>query len=188
LTVSRLLCRLLGAKLRHAREARGLVLKDVEKASGISATHISEIERAKTAPTLQLLERLAKVLETPIDVLLELPPVDAHRVRPAGLRRILKTEDGTATLEYLCRSQFTPSYTLRRIRFAAEAVLRGGEPPTEDLIIVKRGRIGVTVDDEEFTLSSETGLHCLARNKIVISNAPPGEAVFLWASCSACDY
>ncbi len=52
----------LGRRLKRTRESQKLTLKLVESESGISATHISEIERGKTTPTLKALLRLAGAL------------------------------------------------------------------------------------------------------------------------------
>ncbi|MFZ5755132.1 MAG: helix-turn-helix domain-containing protein [Bacillota bacterium] len=56
----------LGAELRQLREAKGLTLMELGNLSGVSYTHISEIERGKTCASLKTLEKLAKVLEVPI--------------------------------------------------------------------------------------------------------------------------
>ena len=52
-----------GRRVRLARFRRDLTLKDVAARSGMSATHISEIERGKTSPTIGALERIAGALE-----------------------------------------------------------------------------------------------------------------------------
>ena len=52
----------LGRRIKRVRESRQLTLKVVEAAAGISATHISEIERGKSAPTVGVLVRLARAL------------------------------------------------------------------------------------------------------------------------------
>lgn len=52
----------LGRRIKKAREARQLTLKAVEADAGISATHISEIERGKTSPTVGALLRIARAL------------------------------------------------------------------------------------------------------------------------------
>ena len=52
----------LGKRIKKAREAKHLTLKTVEASARISATHISEIERGKTSPTLGALLRLANAL------------------------------------------------------------------------------------------------------------------------------
>ena len=42
----------LGNRIRLVRKQRAYTLKDLERVSGFSATHISEIERGKTLPTI----------------------------------------------------------------------------------------------------------------------------------------
>lgn len=52
----------LGTRLRAVRKERGLTLKELERVSGFSATHISEIERGKTSPTIGALIRISHAL------------------------------------------------------------------------------------------------------------------------------
>jgi len=52
----------LGQRLRIARFERNLTLKEVAKRCGMSATHISEVERGKTSPTIGALQRIAGAL------------------------------------------------------------------------------------------------------------------------------
>ncbi len=51
-----------GERLRLARFKKDMTLKEVAARSGMSATHISEIERGKTSPTIGALQRIAKAL------------------------------------------------------------------------------------------------------------------------------
>jgi transcriptional regulator with XRE-family HTH domain len=52
----------LGKRIKRTREAKHLTLKSIEATAKISATHISEIERGKTSPTLGALLRIAAAL------------------------------------------------------------------------------------------------------------------------------
>jgi transcriptional regulator with XRE-family HTH domain len=52
----------LGKRMKRLREAKHLTLKNIEAEAGISATHISEIERGKTSPTLGALIRISQAL------------------------------------------------------------------------------------------------------------------------------
>jgi transcriptional regulator with XRE-family HTH domain len=52
----------LGRRLRVARFERDLTLKEVAARCGMSATHISEVERGKTSPTIGALQRIADAL------------------------------------------------------------------------------------------------------------------------------
>ncbi len=52
-----------GRRVRMARFRRDMTLKEVATRSGMSATHISEIERGKTSPTIGALQRIASALD-----------------------------------------------------------------------------------------------------------------------------
>jgi len=52
----------IGKRIKKVREEQHLTLKNVEAKAGISATHISEIERGKTSPTIGALVRIAEAL------------------------------------------------------------------------------------------------------------------------------
>ena len=52
----------LGRRLRVARFERNMTLKEVASRCGMSATHISEVERGKTSPTIGALQRIASAL------------------------------------------------------------------------------------------------------------------------------
>ncbi|MBD3368593.1 MAG: helix-turn-helix domain-containing protein [Candidatus Eisenbacteria bacterium] len=74
----------LGQRLRIARFERNLTLKEVAARCGMSATHISEVERGKTSPTIGALERIAGALgENPAYFVQDddLPKVEVTRLR-----------------------------------------------------------------------------------------------------------
>lgn len=54
---------LVGTRIRQARIGQRKTLKDVEATSGFSSTHISEIERGRTSPTIGALIRIAHALD-----------------------------------------------------------------------------------------------------------------------------
>ena len=55
-----------GAQLLLMRQERGLSLRGLAKACGLSVNAISRIERGESSPTVTSLQRLAKTLEVPI--------------------------------------------------------------------------------------------------------------------------
>jgi transcriptional regulator with XRE-family HTH domain len=61
----------LGKRLREERVRRSFTLKQVEGKSGVSATHISQIERGITWPTVNALGKIAGALEMNISFFLE---------------------------------------------------------------------------------------------------------------------
>ena len=57
----------LGSEARQVRKARGLTLKDVSRASGISLSHLSGIERGASTPSMATLQALARALDVTPD-------------------------------------------------------------------------------------------------------------------------
>lgn len=81
----------LGRRLRTARFERNLTLKEVARRSGMSATHISEVERGRTSPTIGALQRIAAALgESP-----------ATFVREDGLPRVALTRKSERETYYV---------------------------------------------------------------------------------------
>ncbi|MFN8548015.1 MAG: XRE family transcriptional regulator [Candidatus Eisenbacteria bacterium] len=52
-----------GSRIRQVRTQQNKTLREVESASGFSSTHISEIERGRTCPTIGALIQIAHALE-----------------------------------------------------------------------------------------------------------------------------
>jgi len=61
----------LGRRVRKLRLELRLTLKQVEEVSGLSATHLSEIERGRTSPTIGALIRIARALGKDASYLIE---------------------------------------------------------------------------------------------------------------------
>jgi transcriptional regulator with XRE-family HTH domain len=59
----------IGAQLKRERLLRGLRLKDVAEATGLSKSLISKIENNKASPSLSTLHRVAKALSTSVSAL-----------------------------------------------------------------------------------------------------------------------
>lgn len=99
----------LGHRLRMARFEKGLTLKDVARLSGMSATHISEVERGKTSPTIGALQRITGALgENP-----------AHFVREENIPRMRFTRVDDQRVAFNIDSKGRPGEFL---------VLSGGLP------------------------------------------------------------
>jgi transcriptional regulator with XRE-family HTH domain len=72
----------LGQRVRDVRHQRGMTLRELDRLAGLSATHISEIERGKTSPTIGALIRIAAALGCEVAYFVEpeaLPEVSITR-------------------------------------------------------------------------------------------------------------
>ena len=95
----------IGARLRHARRVKGLLIKDLAQQVGVSISLISKYENDKLLPPLTVLHALVTALETNIGALFEPNWTGADYVSRAGSRpRIAAGGDGESagvTLERL---------------------------------------------------------------------------------------
>lgn len=55
--------------IRYLRKQRGMTLKELSAATGITAAHLSLIERDKRDPSIQTLNKISKALEVDTEVL-----------------------------------------------------------------------------------------------------------------------
>lgn len=60
-----------GRQLEQARTSRAWSLRDAEKASGVSNSYISQIERGDVEPSPDVLRKLAEAYSVPFAVLME---------------------------------------------------------------------------------------------------------------------
>lgn len=91
----------LGRRIKKTREEKHQTLKSIEAAAGISATHISEIERGKTSPTLGALLRISRALGRDPAYFLEEEDLGTVSVVTMENRLRESLPDGAGTLERL---------------------------------------------------------------------------------------
>jgi quercetin dioxygenase-like cupin family protein len=130
----------LGERIKQLRLAQNLTLKQVGEKAKVSATHLSEIERGKTSPTVGALVRIARALgqEPARMVSDEQAPVVAftrraeRRVWTSGLLTLSSLSPGIAPHEIsmleiaLPAGQTTPAAVPGDAGEALAVVLEGG--------------------------------------------------------------
>ncbi len=75
-----------GMRIRNVRQQQHKTLRDVESASGFSSTHISEIERGRTSPTIGALIQIAHALDKDPSYFIEERELDEIRVTTMNQR------------------------------------------------------------------------------------------------------
>jgi transcriptional regulator with XRE-family HTH domain len=84
---------MLGARLRAIRKQQGDTLADVGAQTGLSVSFLSDIERGRTRPSLDTLEKLATYYQLSINDLLEGVDADtlgSNRGYPPGFEEFLR--------------------------------------------------------------------------------------------------
>jgi transcriptional regulator with XRE-family HTH domain len=187
---------LVGTRLRQTRLGQRKTLKDVEAASGFSSTHISEIERGRTSPTVGALIRIANALDKDPGFFIEERELDEVCItspenRPIGTPG-LDLKGRGARLESLTRGILGGRLLAFEINLdpGAEASIQR-LPENGDLCLACiTGNCFVVVEGEAVPFQTGSSLHvCVADADLMLRGAPdancrilvfldPREAIF----------
>ena len=146
----------LGRRVKLERLAKSMTLKQVADSSGMSPTHISEIERGRTSPTVGALLRIARALGKSATYFVEedeLPTVSVVRRHERPHRKITEGDKSVADVDFLTKG--IPAGRLRVVQFQT---LSDGEVPGpvhqgEEILLVTAGAIRVTIGSDIYELS-----------------------------------
>lgn len=144
-----------GRRVRLARFRRDMTLKEVARKSGMSATHISEIERGKTSPTIGALQRIANALEERSAHFVEEHDVPDVVLTKKGERsecyasdddgRVIRVEKLTGT------SPWSTMVVLRKLSEPGEVFER--TPRVGEIVVIcVKGMVRITIGDESHVL------------------------------------
>lgn len=146
---------LVGKNLRRLRGERGLSLEGLAQQSGVSRAMLGQIELGQSAPTINVLWKIARALDLPFSALIAAPrPQGGTRVLPASRSKRLTSNDGT----FSSRALF-PLDEPRRVELYELELKHGAHedaephpPGTRENLVVARGRVKIVIKGEAHTL------------------------------------
>lgn len=126
----------LGAEIRRRREAAGLGVSELARRAGVSKGFVSQIERARTSPSLATLDAIARALGAPVaDLLSPTRRLELHHERD---RPVVTLPDG---VQVTLLSAPADRFALVRLHLPAHGTAgdRTHVHPGEECAIVVRG-------------------------------------------------
>jgi transcriptional regulator with XRE-family HTH domain len=182
----------IGIRIKRVRQELRLTLKDVEAASGVSATHVSEIERGEASPTLGSLSRIARALGKAPAFFLEESEMGEfslvsakNRVREIVGENARRGAQGGAAIERLTAGVPGGRLQVRRVELPPEGAYRAARHAHAgfEALLVLRGCVRVAVDDQMLDLAEGDTVHFDAALAHSYTNASHEfDAVLIWAA------
>lgn len=142
--------------LRRFRKARGLSLDELAQRSGVSRAALSQIEGARTNPTLAVLWKVAVGLEVPFQALIGATEEKTPQLMRASDTAPLRSADGRMESRLLSPRGTAPDLEIYELKFLPKGVHRS-EPHSEgttEILTVTAGALRVTIEDHAYELSA----------------------------------
>ena len=177
----------IGERIKLLRQKRQFTLAKLAEKSNLSASHVSQIERNKTSPSLMTLNSIAQALEVNLRDLFESEQDQVYvtHSNPAWAGRAT-----SLPMWPLTRQGNGWDLQVYRLSLSPEANPLDFEPYSgEILLFVLAGTLQITIDGEQFELQTGDSLHSDARQPhrlgcagdqqcvVIGCNSPPREDI-----------
>ncbi len=150
------LTRRLADNIRALRKTRGYSLDDMARRSGVSRASLSQVETAKTNPTIAILWKIAAGLEVPFSALLGEDNAERVSVLRRPDQRVLKSADGHFESRPLTPAGVLTGVEVYELRLAPHTVHASDAHAagTSESLTVLVGTLRLRVGDEVHDLSA----------------------------------
>jgi transcriptional regulator with XRE-family HTH domain len=149
-SVSTKLSLAVGENLRQLRRKHGLSLEQLAHKSGVSRAMLGQIETGKSAPTINLLGRIADALKVSVPSLISNPGTGGTVIVPRDRETIVASSDGGFTSRALFPWGGAQSIEMYEVTIAPHhrEDIAAHEPGTKKAILVVAGNVEVNLADE----------------------------------------
>jgi transcriptional regulator with XRE-family HTH domain len=174
----------LGERIKRFRLERNLTLKEVELKAKVSATHVSEIERGMTSPTVGALAKIAGALGTDSSYFLQNNAYPSVSVVRKGERRVVTYEDWGARVN--CLSNGTSRARMSFLEAELEPGLSQNIEPFshtgEELIHILKGVVEIHIGSDRHLLKEGDSIHFKSEEPHTVKNIGDGQSRILWVA------
>lgn len=168
-----------GKNLKRLRTERGLSLERLAQSSGVSRAMLGQVELGQSAPTINVLWKMARALDVPFSALIASNQTSGAKVMRSDAAKRLMSSDGS----FQSRALF-PYDEPRRVEFyelklSAKGVEKADAhaPGTTENLVVARGSVEILMGTEVHKLEAGDAILFEADKPHVYRNAGAGEAL-----------
>lgn len=144
---------MVGEHIRQRRKELGYSLRALGARTSLTASFLSQVENGQCSPSLTSLQRIATALEVPMFAFLATEPPLSPIIR-ADERPKLDVCDANICYELLSRNLHGQlAALLIHVHPGGRRVAERLSKPTDEVMVVLRGRLSITIDDQTHTLN-----------------------------------
>ncbi len=168
-----------GKNLKRLRTERGLSLEKLAQSSGVSRAMLGQVELGQSAPTINVLWKMARALDVPFSALIATTASTGAKVLRAEAAKRLMSSDGS----FQSRALF-PFDEPRRVEFYELRLTPKGiekadahAPGTSENLVVSKGNVEIIVGATTHQLEAGDAIVFEADQPHEYRNAGAGDAV-----------
>jgi transcriptional regulator with XRE-family HTH domain len=172
-----------GKRLKEVRRESGMTLKQVAVSSGMSPTHISEIERGKTSPTVGALRKIASALGKDAAFFVEEKPLPKISVVKKEHREtVLLPGVGETFVNARALTSGIPAgrVSVMLVDEDEGASMARLAHEGEEALLVMTGQARVKIGNEEFVVNGGDCIHYSAGADHTVTFTGKGKNKALW--------
>lgn len=168
-----------GGNLRRLRTRRGLSLERLAQLSGVSRAMLGQIELGQSAPTINVLWKIARALEVTFSALISARTQSGALVLRAAESKLLTSKDRSFTSRALFPFDEPRRVEFYELRLTAGAVEEAdAHPPgTSENLVVTTGTVEIDVAGDTHHLETGDSILFEADTPHAYRNAGKGDAV-----------
>jgi len=144
-----------GESLRRMRVKRGLSLERLAQASGVSRAMLCQIELSQSAPTINILWKVARALDVPFSALISDQTPSRTKILGADSAKVLRSADGSFSSRALFPFDQPRNVEFYELHLAPRSTEHADPhaPGTVENLIVTDGQLEMTVGDAHYPLA-----------------------------------
>jgi len=174
----------IGARIKQTRLSKGLTLKDIEVKAKVSATHVSEIERGMTSPTVGALAKIAEAMGTDVAYFVEKQNASKVCVIHKARRKKMQFKDWGATYYSLAKDVPDPKISFLEVELEP-GIKRPEDTSThegEEFAIVTKGVMEIIIGEQKYILKEGDCIHYKAARPHAMRNIGDAKCCAIWVT------
>jgi transcriptional regulator with XRE-family HTH domain len=174
----------MGERIKKRREALNIPAADLASSIEVSASLISQIERAKAYPSILTLKKIANALHTTVSELIgEQSNLIENPLLKKSERKFVKKNKTGAKAYLLSRhdsSKMMDPFLLHFNEGADSSDIMTTNNPRQEILFVLKGKFEVTLGNNTYHLKEGDSFYFYSNQNHLFKNVNKGESELLW--------